>query len=264
VFRWRKSTGDVWGDSPVRQALPDIKTVNTMVEQVLNSSEFAALGAWQTSDPTLEGKRLEPGSIIVSGQTERLEPIQFPGQLSFAYNDIQSLQQSIKERLFANQLPPAGEVKGVVATAINALQAQFFRHIAPAALRLEVEFLKEIINNTVRIAGKNGLMGEFIVNGHPLQISVQSVVRKGLELEVVQQIMDTLQLLGPFQDVAMKHLIDVPAMVRFILEKTDFPMEFIKDQDTSSGGMDTNQMAGIAEEAMKMIQSGGLPGATPM
>jgi len=228
VFRWRKSTGDCWGDSPVRQALPDIKTLNTMVEQLLNGSEFASRGAWQTEDPTLEGKRLKPGSIIISSRSDALQPIVFPGNVQIAYNDISSIQSSVKQRLFAENLPPADNVKGVVATAITALQAQFFRLIAPAALRLEIEFLREIIINTVRLCGRNKLMGDFKVEGNPLHISVESVVRRGLELEQVTNILQTLQLLQPFAEQAMQQ-INVPELIKFIFEKTNFPTTLIQE-----------------------------------
>ncbi|MDC1214258.1 portal protein [Rhodospirillales bacterium] len=259
VFRWRKSTGDVWGDSPVRQALPDIKSLNTMVEQLLNSSEFASRGAWQTEDPTLEGKRLKPGSIIISSRNDALRPIEFSGNMQVAYNDINSLQSSVKQRLFAENLPPADNVKGVVATAITALQAQFFRLIAPAALRLEIEFLREIIINTVRLCGRNKLMGEFKVDGDPLHISVQSVVRRGLELEQVTNILQTLQLLQPFAEQAMQQ-VNVPELVKFIFEKTNFPSTLIQDpQQASAQAADpqqqqaTEQLQALAENVLPQV-----------
>jgi len=242
VFRWRKATGDVWGDSPVRQSLPDIKTLNTMVEQLLNASEFASRGAWQTEDPTLEGKQLKAGSIIISSRNDALRPIDFPGNVQVAYNDIANLQRGVRTRLFAEQLPPADQAKGVVATAITALQAQFFRLIAPAALRLEVEFLREIILNTVRLCGKNGLMGDYKVDGEPLHIVVESVVRRGLELEQVTNILQTLQLLQPFAEQAMQ-MINVPELIRFIFEKTDFPSGLIADEQQG-------QMMGMMQQMM--------------
>ena len=259
VFRWRKATGDVWGDSPVRQALPDIKTLNTMVEQVLNASEFASRGAWQTEDPTLEGKQLRAGSIIISSRSDALRAVPFAGNMQIAYNDVGNLQRSIKERLFAEQLPPADNVKGVVATAITALQAQFFRVIAPAALRLEVEFLREIIINTVRLSSRNDLMGDYKVDGEPLHIVVKSVVRKGLELEQVTNIMQTLQMLQPFAEQAMQQ-VNVPEMIKFIFEKTDFPKDLIADpQEQQSlnpqqmGGMEQLQEA--AQEILPTLQA---------
>jgi hypothetical protein len=248
----------VWGDSPVRQALPDIKTVNTMVEQVLNASEFASRGAWQTEDPTLEGKQLKAGSIIISSRSDALRAVPFPGNMQVAYADVSSLQSNIKQRLFAEQLPPADNVKGVVATAITALQAQFFRIIAPAALRLEVEFLREIIVNTVRLCGRNNLMGDYEIDGKPLQIAVQSVVRKGLELEQVTNIMQTLQMLQPFAEQAMQQ-VNVPEMIKFIFEKTDFPKELIADPKQQQmldpqqmGGMENLQEA--AQEILPQLQ----------
>ena len=179
--------------------------------------------------------------------------------MQVAYNDINSLQSSVKQRLFAENLPPADNVKGVVATAITALQAQFFRLIAPAALRLEIEFLREIIINTVRLCGRNKLMGEFKVDGDPLHIRVQSVVRRGLELEQVTNILQTLQLLQPFAEQAMQQ-VNVPELVKFIFEKTNFPSTLIQDpQQASAQAADpqqqqaTEQLQALAENVLPQV-----------
>ncbi len=52
VFRWSKTLGEVWGESPVRHALPHIEVANKIQELQLAHGEYAAYGLWQVGDET--------------------------------------------------------------------------------------------------------------------------------------------------------------------------------------------------------------------
>jgi len=67
-------------------------------------------------------------------------------------------------------------------------------------------------------------------------------VRRGLELEQVTNILQTLQLLQPFAEQAMQ-MINVPELIRFIFEKTDFPSGLIADEQQG-------QMMGMMQQMM--------------
>jgi Bacteriophage head to tail connecting protein len=45
-FRWVKGAGEIYGRSPVMTALPDIKTVNKVVELILKNASIAVTGIW--------------------------------------------------------------------------------------------------------------------------------------------------------------------------------------------------------------------------
>ncbi|MGI9437267.1 MAG: portal protein [Geminicoccaceae bacterium] len=49
-FRWLKGASEIYGRSPVMTALPDIKTVNKVVELVLKNASIAVTGIWQADD----------------------------------------------------------------------------------------------------------------------------------------------------------------------------------------------------------------------
>lgn len=100
-------------------------------------------------------------------------------------------------------------------------------------------------------------MGGFKVDGNPLHITVQSVVRRGLELEQVTNILQTLQLLQPFGEQAMQQ-VNVSELVKFIFEKTDFPSALIQEEPTQ-GSQPTDAQQQPAVEQLQALAENVLP-----
>lgn len=242
VFRWQTTAGDVWGDSPVRQALPDIRELNRMVENLAVASDFASQGAFQSTDDSLRGKQILPRTLVITGEGQDIKPIEFPGELQYEYKSIEALRMQIRNSLYDDMLPPTSDVKGVVATAINAMQAQFYRVLAVPALNLEHEFMREIIKNTVQIAQRNKLMTPLNAQKVGLCVDVESVVSKGQNLEAAQKIMATVSQLAPLGQAALSR-INMTAMVDRLLELSDFPLDLINPPGQS-------QMSPEAMQAM--------------
>lgn len=66
-FRWLKAPGETYGRSPVMKTLPDIKTVNKVVELLLKNATIAVTGIWQADDDGVLNPatiRLVPGAKI--------------------------------------------------------------------------------------------------------------------------------------------------------------------------------------------------------
>ena len=83
-FRWLKGAGEIYGRSPVMTALPDIKTVNKVVELVLKNASISVTGIWQADDDGVLNPaniQLVPGSIIPKAVgSAGLTPLQAPGR----------------------------------------------------------------------------------------------------------------------------------------------------------------------------------------
>lgn len=248
VFRWDKSVGDVWADSPVRQALPEILSLNQMKQAWMETAEYAAKGAWYTDDPTWAGKRIKPGSVNIG---DALHPVPFPGNRAIADNDINMQREAVRSMLFADQLPPAGQVKGVVATAINALQAQFIRSITPNALRIENEFMREIIRNTVHLAGRNKLMREINVHGQPLEVVAISAVKKAQEMQRVNDLLQQVKEIAQLGPTAMSH-IDDGKLTEYLLNIMDFPQDLMRSPQQVAA-----MQAAAAQQAQQQGQGQG-------
>ena len=251
VFRWQKSSGDVWGDSPVRQALSDIRQLNNFVENISVASDFAAQGAWQSSDDQLRGQSILPRTVIIHSQDEDIKPIQFPGELRIGYQQVETLQMKVRKALYDDSLPAGNAVKGVVATAISAMQEQFYRVLAVPAFNLENEFLREILLSVMALAQRNKLMAPIDAHRFGFKVTVQSVVTKGQKREKAQQIMQSVAMLGPLAQIAMQmQMIDVTGLVQEVLELMDFPQHLIK-QPPQVSPEQLQQLLPMLQQAMQ-------------
>ena len=84
IFRFGKTLGEVWGESPVRSALPHIRVANEVAKLILTQASWAGLGAWQVSSDTTvnySNMKLSPGDVVTVDSP--LTPIPFAGNFNF-------------------------------------------------------------------------------------------------------------------------------------------------------------------------------------
>jgi hypothetical protein len=114
-FRWLKGAGEVYGRSPVMTVLPDIKTVNKVVELVLKNASISVTGIWQADDDGVLNPaniQLVPGSIIPkavgsAGHT----PLQAPGRFDISSLLLDDLRGRIRHALLVDRLGAIGSRK---------------------------------------------------------------------------------------------------------------------------------------------------------
>ena len=78
VFRFGRTIGEVWGESPVRMALPYIRTINECQMLMLQAASYASLGAWQVNSETavnFANVKLKAGDVVTVDQP--LAPLPF-------------------------------------------------------------------------------------------------------------------------------------------------------------------------------------------
>jgi Bacteriophage head to tail connecting protein len=111
-FRWVKGAGEIYGRSPVMTALPDIKTVNKVVELVLKNASIAVTGIWLADDDGVLNPaniKLVPGSIIPKAVgSSGLTPLQAPGRFDVSNLVLEDLRARIRHTLLVDRLGPVG------------------------------------------------------------------------------------------------------------------------------------------------------------
>lgn len=151
VFRWEKSLGNVWGESPVRTALPAARIVNTMSRDTVKYGEFAAKGLWQVEDETINVEHLSgqmnPGNVIAIDTP--LQPVPFAGQFNLNFELIKMQEETIKQLMFDDTLPSEDSLKFMTAEAVIELRSQFLQQVGEPAQRLSREYLKPMAVQTV-------------------------------------------------------------------------------------------------------------------
>jgi hypothetical protein len=228
-FRFSKTLGESYGDSPVRSALPHIRTANEIQKMMLQSGAWASMGAFQVSSDTtvnFSNMKLQPGEVITVDQP--LQPVPFPGNFNISEAMMADHQQSIRRMLFNDtMLPAGGQNTYMTATEIQARQAEFFRRTAPFGLRLESEFLKPLIKTLITKLQIRGMVPQFVTDDSAFEFVVNSAVKKGIAMTEITRDMQLLQMVSQLGPEAMQ-LVNTQQLARKILTDGDMSPDVIR------------------------------------
>lgn len=147
-----------WGTSLIADALPNIKTVNKMVEDVIVAADYMSKGLWQSNDDTLNYDQIadlmQPGATIIA-DGEGLKPLQFPGRLDIPLQVLQDTRNAIRSMLM---LRPSRDPNKTPVTAEQVVtdREEFYQRVGPEATRLEIEFLNPVAKQIFRRLRQRG------------------------------------------------------------------------------------------------------------
>ena len=260
VFRFGKTVGDTWGDSPIRASLPHIRVVNESVFLFMQAAAYLSLGAWQVNSDTavnFSNMRMNPGDVLTVDQ--ELKPVPFPGQLNVTEATIQDHRTQIRRMLFNDVILPPEESKYQTATEVQTRQAEFYRRLGPAGIRLEAEFLKPVVSNLIVRLQRRGEVEDFVIDGEQFELIVNSAVKKGIALAEIGrdlQIMQTLAQLGPEALIN----INIQKLARKIIRDGDLSPEAVRTEKEVQEILKQQQQQAQQQAMMQVAQqAAGLP-----
>jgi len=230
VFRFGKTVGDIWGESPVRMALPHIRVINEAQMLFMQSAAYLSLGAWQVSSDTavnFGNMKLRPGDVVTVDQP--LQAIPFAGNVNITENTIQQHRAMIRSMLFNDVILPPDRPTYQTAAEVQIRQAAFFQKIGPYGLRLEQEFLRPIISNLIVRLQKRGEVPQIEAGEQLLELTVNSAVKRGIALTEITRDLQILQQVSALGPDAIRN-VDLQKMARKILRDGDMSPEVIKSE----------------------------------
>lgn len=215
VFRWTVVPGETYGRGPTIQVLPDVKTLNKIVQFKLEALALAVGGIWTgINDGVFNPNtvQLRPKTIIPVGsnnaQNPTLAPVQLGGDPTSVELQVRELQDRINRAFFANVL---GDITDPVRTATENMirQQEMLRQAGASFGRLRSELIEPLISAGLDIlAGLGQIPEELIVDGQAVTIRHTSPQAKSEDLEDFQNFQTwaatNLELVGPqvFQGTA--------------------------------------------------------------
>lgn len=230
VFRFGKTVGDIWGESPVRMALPHIRVINEAQMLFMQSAAYLSLGAWQVSSDTavnFGNMKLRPGDVVTVDQP--LQAIPFAGNVNITEATIEQHRQMIRSMLFNDVILPPDRPTYQTAAEVQIRQAAFFQKIGPYGLRLEEEFLRPMIGNLIKRLQMRGEIQEFEYGEQLIELSVNSAVKRGIALTEITRDLQILQQVSALGPDAIRN-VDLQKMARKILRDGDMSPEVIKPE----------------------------------
>ncbi len=161
IFRWSVVSGEMYGRGPVLRALPDIKTVNKVVELVLKNATIAVSGIWQADDDgviNLSNINLTPGAIIPKAVgSSGLTPLSSGADFDISQIVLRDLRDRIRHTLLADRLGLLSD-KEMTATEILARNADMVRILGATYGRLLHEFIRPLCERGLQILSRRGLI----------------------------------------------------------------------------------------------------------
>lgn len=116
VWRYSLRPGEVYGRSPVMDALPDVRTANDAVRIQLEAASFRAIGMYQIGSAdavNLQNLDPQPGKLFaVADVTNGIVPLAPAGDVGLNQLVLTDQRESIDRGMMGPQLPPlAGPVR---------------------------------------------------------------------------------------------------------------------------------------------------------
>jgi hypothetical protein len=243
VTRWSKMPGEKYGRGPGHLAIPDIRTLNRMVELGLTAI------ARGIAPPIFAERRNIFGSLNLkpNGVTQVADISKIREFVTQARSDLYQFtkddyRNSIRQAFFLDKLllPPREEVGEMTAFEVARRIEQTQRVLGPTFGRLNQEFLQPLVLRSFKMMLRGGAFAEppqsVLERGLNIEVKFVNALARSQQIEEVSAINQWTQILGQLAQLeqfqtAATDLIDVDAAGETSARILGVPEDVIADKD---------------------------------
>lgn len=204
VPRWTKGTGESYGRSPGMNALPDIKTINSMTETTIIAAQKVVDPPIQLPDDGFIMPIVtKPGGINYyrAGSNDVIKPVFNNAQVDFGYQALDDRRKRIRSAYYVDQLQLEN---GPQMTATEVLQRteEKMRLLGPMLGRQQSELLRPMIDRLFGICLRRGIIKDEDIpqklRGKQIDVRYSSLIAKSQRVAEGQNIMRYMEAITPF------------------------------------------------------------------
>jgi hypothetical protein len=156
VPRWSKTAGETYGRGPGHTSLPDVRTLNKLVELKLRALAKAVDPPVKVRDNGVIGDvRLNPGGMTHVRDQDAVVPMELGGRFDVVAFEEDKFRMSIRRIYYSDQLQ-LQEGPQMTAYEVQVRYELMQRILGPTLGRLEVEFLNPVVERTFNIMLRRG------------------------------------------------------------------------------------------------------------
>ena len=230
VSRYAKVAGEIYGRGPLITALPDIKTLNKVLELVLKNASLSISGVYTAADDGVLNPntvKIMPGAIIPVArnggpQGESLRPLPRAGDFNVSQIVMNDLRQNIKRILLDESLPP-DNMSARSATEVVERMKELSQNLGSAFGRLINETMIPLVSKILQVMDERGMITlPLKVNGLEIKIAPVAPLAMAQNMDDVQNILQYAQIAqqaGP----AAQTTIKIEEMMDYIADKLGVP-----------------------------------------
>lgn len=235
VFREAVTPGETLGRGRIMQLLPDIKTLNKIVEFNLRNAALSISGIYTAADDGVINPysvKLAPGAIIPVGSNDTRNPSLMPlnrsGDFSLAQLLIQDYRQIINEFMFAQPFGAIQETPVRTATEMGIRNQDLIQTSLSSFGRMQSEMLEPMIKRVVDILVKNGKLPPLRIDGREVTIKFTSPMAKVQDMEEIQNFNQYMQMMGTLPPDYFEGVIKLEDVPQYIAEKMGIPQKLLR------------------------------------
>lgn len=249
VFRESTIPGEVYGRGRIMRALPDIKTLNKMVEDHLRAAAFSAQPMFTAFDDGVINpytQTIAPGAVMVVGSNDTRNPSLAPLQTGGDYNvlqyDIGRLQESIRTVMISKPFGSIEETPVRTATEMSIRDADMQATTGSATGKLQTELLERLLNQVVKVLTRLGKLVPMKIDGKEVTIKFTSPMARQQDADEIMQFMKTIEIMAMFPPEVVQREIKIEDGPGYIVDKMGIPKTF-KRSDLEKQEFDEQQQA---------------------
>jgi hypothetical protein len=234
--RWSKTTGEIYGRSPGMTSLPEMKTLNKMMETTIKGAQKVVDPPLQvTDDGVVLPIRTRPGSVnYVRAGADPIKPILNDARIDFGFQAMEDKRTRVRAAFFVDALV-LREGPQMTATEVLQRTEESSRLLGPVLGRQQHEFLRPLIDRLFEIMVRKDMFLPFpaSLEGRDLDVQYSSLIAKSQRVTESQNILRALEALSPFitLDPGVADNLDGDAALQVIARTFTLPQEIIRDKE---------------------------------
>lgn len=268
ITRWAKAPGEVYGRGPLATALPDIRTLNKLVELALVDASFEVTPAYTAVDDGVLNPatvRITPGAILPvrsNGGTmgPSLAKLPMGGNYRLSESLADRLRSNVRLVLFDDPLPP--EVKSNVSATEIQERIRRFQADTGAFGRLYTDAVVPIILRCVDILDEAGAFAVVPQLADLLDVLKEDLVRvqptsplaqaqDQADAQAVLNVVGSLAQLGRAGEAMLKTAVSMERAGPFVARKAGVPEALIPTAEELAAQAEAEAEAAQQEAMLK-------------
>ena len=261
IPRWQKTSGSQWGNSPAMIALPDILTINQLVELILRSAEKVIDPPTLTEQRTLlSDLDLEPSGWTVVRDINKIRPYESGARFDVSQLQREELVKSIRSYFHIDQLE-LKESPTMTATEVQVRYELMQRLLGPTLGRIQTDLLDPMIQRTFKIMMRAGRLPPIPeeLAGADMDIEYTGPLPRAQKLDAVASIERFTDLVGRIAQVN-PDIVELPDWDNVLRKGGDdlgVPADFTKDKAQVARERQAKQAALAEQRKAESAQSAG-------
>lgn len=238
VPRWMLIPDTDYATGPYSDALPNVKTLNTLCANELAATDLAVAGMWVATDDGVLNPRsvkVGPRKVIAAANVDSIKPLLTGADFNVAWTEKAQLQAQIRRVLMADQLQPQDKPQ-MTAYEVH-VRVQLIRQLlGPRFNRLQSEYLSPMIERCFGLALRAGALGQVPPTMVQRQYSIRYVspLARAQKLESATAIESLYASVGSIAaakaDPSVWDTLDDDKAIHELAEARGVPVKILRDE----------------------------------